>query len=252
MNLFQALLIALLGYLSSIYSPWLSLGGWYTIGRPLVAGFLIGLILGDVQQGIILGAAVQALYIGLVTPGGSMPADVNFAAWIGIPLTMVAGQDANFAVALSVPFSFLGVAAVYSVVSFNPLFVHQQDKFIEEGQLEKAVRIPVVGQISNFVVRFVPTFLCIYLGQDFAIAFAQSIPEWLGGVLFTFGSLLPLIGFAILLNYVAKKTTDLTFYLVGFVLAASLGLGIVPVLVFALLLAYMDFRYGKDDNREVA
>lgn len=88
MSIWQALLIALIGYMSSIYSPWLlgGLGGWYTTGRPFVAGMIIGLILGDVKTGILMGAAVQALYIGLVTPGGAMPADVNFAAYIGIPL----------------------------------------------------------------------------------------------------------------------------------------------------------------------
>ena len=44
MTLFQALLIALFGYLSSNYSPWCfgQLGGWYTMGRPLVSGLIIG------------------------------------------------------------------------------------------------------------------------------------------------------------------------------------------------------------------
>ena len=82
MSIFQALLLALFGWMSSIYSPVLmgGLGGWYTLGRPLVSGMVIGIILGDVQTGIIMGAAIQMLYIGLVTPGGDMPADVNFAS----------------------------------------------------------------------------------------------------------------------------------------------------------------------------
>ena len=48
MTLLQALLIALFGYLSSNYSPWCfgQLGGWYTMGRPLVSGLIIGVILG--------------------------------------------------------------------------------------------------------------------------------------------------------------------------------------------------------------
>lgn len=121
MSLFQALLLGLLGWMSSIYSPVLAagLGGWYCLGRPLVSGFVIGIILGDVTTGIILGAAIQALYIGLVTPGGSMPADVNYAAWIGIPLAMTAGAGKEFALALAVPLSFLGVAAVYTTIAIN-------------------------------------------------------------------------------------------------------------------------------------
>ena len=75
MTLLQALLIALFGYLSSNYSPWCfgQLGGWYTMGRPLVSGLIIGVILGTCGWNL-MGAAVQTLYIGLVTPGLSMPA----------------------------------------------------------------------------------------------------------------------------------------------------------------------------------
>ena len=137
MNLFQAILIALFGYLSSNYSPWVfgQLGGWYTMGRPLVSGLIIGIILGDIQTGILMGAAVQTLYIGLVTPGLSMPADLNFAAWMGIPLAMVAGADTEYALGLSVPLSFLGVSLVYVVASVNVFWVRKQEQWISEGSL---------------------------------------------------------------------------------------------------------------------
>ena len=244
MTLWQCILIAALGYLSSIYSPWLALGGWYTLGRPLIAGFVVGIILGDVPTGILLGCAVQTLFIGLVTPGGSMPADVNFAAWIGIPLAMIAGAntDPGFVLTLSVPLSFLGVLAVLLTVTINSVFVHRQDKLIEQGKLEKAVRIPIVGQITNFVVRFVPIFVCNYFGSMFVPKLADSIPIEIIGILAAFGQLLPLIGFAILLKYVYKKPLDLVFYLVGFALSAALGLPIVPTLIFAVLFAYIDYR----------
>ena len=79
MTIFQALLIALLGYLGSIYGTFLfgTVGGWNMIGRPIVAGAVIGFIMGDVRNGIIIGAAIQALYVGLVTPGMSVPGDVS-------------------------------------------------------------------------------------------------------------------------------------------------------------------------------
>lgn len=51
--------------------------GNYTLGRPLVAGLVVGVILGDVQTGIIVGAAIQLVYIALVTPGGTVSADVR-------------------------------------------------------------------------------------------------------------------------------------------------------------------------------
>jgi len=224
-------------------------GGWYTLGRPMIAGLVIGVILGDLTTGIILGCAVQTLYIGLVTPGGSMPADVNYAAWIGIPLAMLSGADVSVAVALSVPLSFLGVLAVLFTVTFNGIFVHKQDKLIEEGKLEQAIAIPVVGQITNFIVRFVPIFVCNYLGAQFVPTMVEKIPIEVLGILAGFGQILPLIGFAILLKYVYKRPFDLIYYLCGFVLVATLNLPIVPILVFACLLAYIN--YLADDKTTI-
>jgi len=77
----EATLIGILCYLGALSSPWLLglTGGWYLITRPLISGMLVGIILGDIKTGIMIGVAVQAVYIAMVTPGGSMPADLNFA-----------------------------------------------------------------------------------------------------------------------------------------------------------------------------
>ena len=47
MTLFQALLIGLFAYLGSKRTPWFFgvTGGWNMIGRPLVAGLIVGIIL---------------------------------------------------------------------------------------------------------------------------------------------------------------------------------------------------------------
>ncbi|MDU5107848.1 PTS sugar transporter subunit IIC [Clostridium sp.] len=251
MTLFQALIIGLLGWMSSIYSPVLvgGLGGWYTLGRPLVSGMVIGLILGDVKTGIILGAAIQSLYIGLVTPGGSMPSDVNFAAWIGIPLALVAGAGTEYALAISVPLSVLGVAAAYATVSVNLYFVHKQDALIEAGELEKAINIPIIGQITNFVARFSLIFLINYFGADFATNIINVMPEWLSTILQMFAPMLPLIGFTLLLKMIVKKKLDLIFFVFGFFLVAVMKLDMISIVILGALLAYVLY---KSNNKEVS
>lgn len=248
MNILQALLLGLLGWMSSIYCPVLmgGLGGWYTLGRPLISGMVIGIILGDVQTGIILGAAVQALYIGLVTPGGAMPADVNYASWIGIPLAMVAGAGKEYALALAVPLSMLGVAAVYSTVAINLYFVHRQDALIDSGKLGAAARIPVIGQITNFAFRFTPIFLINYFGADVVANIVAVIPAWFTSILQIFASMLPLVGFMLLLKMIVKKDLDLILFVFGFILVAVGNLQMIPIVIAACVLAYIDFKYGKD------
>ena len=244
MSIFQALLLALFGWMSSIYSPVLmgGLGGWYTLGRPLVSGMVIGIILGDVQTGIIMGAAIQMLYIGLVTPGGAMPADVNFASWIGIPLAMVSGAGTEFALALAVPLSTLGVFAVYGLCAINLFFVHKQDAYIEKGEFDKAARIPIVGQITNIVLRFFPILIINYFGADLVTQLVNIMPLWLTDILQIFANMLPLVGFMLLMRTLVKKDLDLIYFVLGFVLVSVANLGMIPIVIAALVIAYLKYQ----------
>ena len=59
-TLIQALLIGIVYYLGNIGTPWLSLlGSISVVYKPLVAGTLVGFILGDPVQGCIIGAAIR-------------------------------------------------------------------------------------------------------------------------------------------------------------------------------------------------
>ena len=74
--------------------------------RLMIASILCGIV------PILRVPSPQSTVIFLVA-GGAMPADVNFAAWIGIPLAMVSGAGTEFALALAVPLSTLGVFFFY-------------------------------------------------------------------------------------------------------------------------------------------
>ena len=250
MSIFQALLLALFGWMSSIYSPVLmgGLGGWYTLGRPLVSGMVIGIILGDVQTGIIMGAAIQMLYIGLVTPGGAMPADVNFASWLGIPLAMVGGAGTEFALALAVPLSTLGVFAVYGLCAINLFFVHKQDAYVEKGEFDKAARIPIVGQITNIALRFFPILIINYFGADLVSKLVEIMPLWLTDILQIFANMLPLVGFMLLMRTLVKKDLDLIYFVLGFILVSVANIGMIPIVIAALVIAYLKYQTSEKEG----
>ena len=60
---FQAILFGVFACLASMPGMGGTVLGNYTLGRPLVAGLVVGIILGDVKTGIIVGAAIQVIYI---------------------------------------------------------------------------------------------------------------------------------------------------------------------------------------------
>lgn len=82
-SIWQATLFGIFACLASLPGMGGTVVGNYTLGRPLVGGLICGLIMGDVATGIIAGAAIQIVYIALITPGGAVAADVRAISYIG-------------------------------------------------------------------------------------------------------------------------------------------------------------------------
>lgn len=127
----QAVLLGLFASLSSMPGMGGSSIGNYTLGRPLIGGLVCGIVLGDMSTGILVGCAMQVVYIALVTPGGTVSADVRAVSYIGIPLAMVAlgsyGLSATSTEGAALATSFgtmvgtLGTVLFYGTATINLL-----------------------------------------------------------------------------------------------------------------------------------
>ncbi len=248
MNILQAALIALFCYLGALTTPWIlgTTGGWYVISRPLVAGFICGLILGDVKTGVLIGIALQLPFIGLITPGGAVPADLSFAAYLGIPLAMVAKVTPEVAVSLGVGFAVIGVAAWQVLSVGNAFWAHVCDRYAEEGNLAGIIRVNYLAQIGTFILRFGIAFIVLYFGQGLAnnlVSILQNNIPWLVTFLTVVGGALPAVGIAILLFQIAPAPRMLIWFLLGWVLVAYLKVPTVGVAVFGALIAIAYYLY---------
>lgn len=250
MSFIQALLIGLLGYCGARWSIplWGANGGWWTIGRPLVAGMLIGIILGDPQKGIIFGCAINSLYLGSITVGGVSANDINFAAYIGIPLALTTQATTEEALALAALLGALGVLIWNLVKIINVYWVHHMDRLIAKRKLDQAALVPIYGNIFLFIFRFFPIFLACYFGPEIMSKVMNAIPPQIASVIGIFGSMLPLIGFSIILKQCVKKNWELIYFVFGFVMAMNFKVSVLAILAVALVFALADFRYGGVNN----
>ena len=176
-NMIQAILLGLCACLSSMPGLGGTTFGNYTLGRPLVAGMVVGLILGDMQTGIILGAAIQVIYIALVTPGGTVSADVRAISYIGIPLSVCAikgmGLDPSssaardMAAALGAAVGTLGTVLFYGTATVNLLWQHIGWKAVEKGDFKKLYLVNMgFPWISHFLCSFLPTVIITMAGSS--------------------------------------------------------------------------------------
>lgn len=257
----QAALLGLFACLSSVPGLGGTSIGNYTLGRPLVGGLVCGIILGDIKTGIICGVAMQLVYIALVTPGGTVSADVRAVSYIGIPLAIVAihsqGLSANSADAANLAKSMgtlvgtVGTALFYGTATMNLIWQHIGWKAIEKKHFRKIYAVDFAFPwISHIIFSFIPTLIMCKLGSDAVTALKEMLP--LDGIpmktLFTVGSLLPCVGIAILLKQIVEKATDFIPFFVGFTLAASLGLNLVSCAVISLIFAVLFYELQMARN----
>ena len=254
-NVIQAALLGLFACLASMPGMGGSAIGNYTLGRPLVGGLVCGIILGDVRTGILVGSAMQLLYIALVTPGGTVSADVRAVSYIGIPLAMLAlksyGLDANSPDGIGLATSFgamvgtLGTVLFYGTATMNLIWQHIGWEAVEKGEFKKLYVVDMVlPWISHIVCSFIPTFVICLAGASMVDPIKTVLP--MDGIamktIFTVGSLLPCVGIAILLKQIITKATDFVPFFFGFALAASLGINLVVATIIAGMFALINYQ----------
>lgn len=75
------------------------------LGRPLFASLFVGLILGDVQLGVIVGAALESMFMGAIMVGAAVPPEVYAFGVLGCAFAVITGTGTATAVALALPVS---------------------------------------------------------------------------------------------------------------------------------------------------
>ena len=222
----------------------------HALRQPLVAALWIGLIMGDVKQAIIIGAAVQILYIGLVAAGSNLPADDCLAGLIAIPIALSAGMTSAQSITLAVPVGVLGVFLDQIRKTVNVVFVHMGDKYAEDGNAKGIVICNVVlPTILSFFMRFPVPFLANMYGADAVQNFMNSVPTWLTEGFSVAGGLLPALGFALTLFVIGKKQLMPLFF-VGYFLVIVSKITVFEAAIFGVcvILLVMTFSNKKAEE----
>jgi len=249
-DLIRAALVGLGYYLSN--SPWLfGNGGFFGLYRPLVAGFFVGLIFGDPVTGAEIGAAINILYLGFISAGGSIPADPSVAGWVGTALAMAGGLSAEAAIALGVAVGLLGTLIFFTRMSVDAVFAHWADARAEAGDADGVARMNwLPSQIFLFIISFFPATIAVYAGSAVvadAIANLQTNAPWVLRGFEIAGGLLPAIGLALNMRFIFRGTVW-PYFFIGFILAAATagGVNIVTIGVIGVALAFLHVAFVGD------
>lgn len=214
---------------------------------PIIIGAICGLLYGDVETGIIIGAFLQAMYMGTFTAGNVLPSDKALASCIAIPIALATGLDATAAVAFAVPFGVLGAFVDTLRKTINSYWIRKADIYIEDANLSGLKFCAVYGPLlTQFVLRMIPVAIITYLGATFATPVVEAIPGWLMNGLSVAGGVLPAIGFVTCVLTIGRKEL-LAYFLIGFFLVKVVSMPVITTAIFAIAVAMLHVQFTNKD-----
>ena len=196
--LLQAILLGLVAMLGNAEY----LFGTSLLSRPLVMGTLTGIVLGDIQTGVTLGATLELAFMGAFSIG-----------------------------------ALVLIAKNVGMVFILPPFVHKADKYAAEGNMAGVARMHLLGGFFGVNLIIGVIVACgYYAGGPAVQALLNVIPTWISnGLQITMG-LLPAIGFGLLLMMIMEKDVACFFFL-GFALSVYLKIPVTAIAIFGVIIA---------------
>ncbi|WP_438834892.1 PTS mannose/fructose/sorbose/N-acetylgalactosamine transporter subunit IIC [Streptococcus pluranimalium] len=193
-------------------------------GSPVFAGFMSGLIMGDLATGLLIGGGLQLMVLGVGTFGGASRIDATSGAVLATAFSVSQGIKPELAVStIAVPVAALLVYTDILGRFSTTYFAHRIDKHVENFNYKAIERNYLLGAVPWALSRALPVFLALVLGGGAVEAMVNTIADyqWIADGLTLAGKMLPGLGFAILLHYLPVKK-NLHYLALGFGLTAML------------------------------
>ncbi len=218
--------------------------------RCLVMAAGVGVILGDIETGLLMGAVGELAFLGFgVSSGGSVPPNPAGPGIIGAILAITMknqGVDPEAALAYSFPFAILIQFLITGIYTIATGLVPKAEQAVSKGNY-KTFHFLANSTILMFLAAgFSIGFLAAFQNQNLEVLIGL-IPQWLTEGLETAGKLLPAVGFAVILSVMLSRDIAL-FALFGYVMTAYLNGSVIVTFLAASAAAGFAVWYGRGEG----
>ena len=249
----QIFLIALIAAICRSDRPFF---GMMMFHRPLIVSTLVGLVCGDLKTGIIFGAQMELLSMGLVGIGSAsgMP-EITLGTALCTAFICRNGVSSELALTMALPIS--SFAAYLGYLTWTPLG-HIMAERAKKAAKAADIRVMEICQWGGFLTTFILPFFVVFfgllLGAPVFEYLLSIIPSWLAEGISDGSWMLPALGFALLMRLTFSwKMAPYLF--IGFIASAffqlsNVGIAMIGVVIAALIFANEKTAIGgvRDDN----
>ena len=217
--------------------------------RPIILGPITGLVLGDLQTGLVVGGTLELIFIGAAPIGGSVPPNVVIGSILGTAFAIVAGQGLEQALVIAIPAALLGSLFELFAKAFGSIFVSMAERFADQANLRGISASVHLGNIVHGLSTLIPTWLALSLGSSYVEGFLASFPGWAEKGFQVAGNALPALGFGLLLASLATPRL-IPFFFIGFLLAVYTNFGVIGVAILGGLVAFLLVAFRQSQQEE--
>ncbi|MDY2918217.1 MAG: PTS sugar transporter subunit IIC [Anaerococcus sp.] len=208
--------------------------------QPIVMGPVIGVILGDMQTGLVVGATYQLMTIGNMPVGGAQPPNAVIGGIVAVIFAITSGLEPNAAVAAAIPFALLGQYGITLLFTVMSPVMAKADQYAHEANPKGIERINYISMAILGTIFGLVVVLFFIAGSTFGETLTSKIPAWFMDGLGVAGGMMKFVGFAVLLRLMLSR--DLWgFYLGGFALAVIIVSNAALSGSALLLMAFIGF-----------
>ena len=155
----------LIGLIASLGVFGDQLGSLY-INRPIILAPLVGLVLGNLHQGLIIGASLELFFMGAVSIGAYVPPDTIVGGVLATAFAISMGKGIETAVTLAMPIALVSQAIGNFCNVFNSVILRFTDRYAMEGKYGGVVATHWLIGMITIVRRFLLVFFAFYLGSE--------------------------------------------------------------------------------------
>ncbi|HTX78547.1 MAG TPA: PTS system mannose/fructose/sorbose family transporter subunit IID [Longilinea sp.] len=211
------------------------LGDWY-LERAIILGPLTGLILGDLQKGLLIGGTLELIFMGASDIGGTVPPNLPVGSILGTAFAITENLTVQQSLVIAIPAALIGSFFELLAKTVSTIFVSGAERFADDGNTMGISVMVHLGNFVHFLADFIPTFVGLSLGGAAVSAMATGMPQWLQDGVNEAGNVLPALGFGLLLSTLATPGL-LPWFFLGFVLAAYLKMGVLGAAFVGVMVA---------------
>lgn len=240
--LVNALLVAMVCFICYFLHYWFA---FTFTDRAIVVGPLVGLVLGDLETGIICGATFELIFMGVLTIGAAVPSDVTSGAAVGTAFVILSGMSTESAIAIAVVVGLLCAQIQTIILTIITMFNPVIDRLVENDNRRGIYAALFIQTTVWLVLLSVCTFITVYFGSDLAQTAVDALPKFVTNGLGAASGMLVAVGLGMLLNMMFSKEL-VVFFFVGCVLSIYLNVPVLGVAIIGVLYAIIQyFATGK-------